>query len=119
MITQLLYIDPGATTAVVTAITGVVVAVGASAIVIWRKFKKKVDKAINKDPNANKEVEEELVITDDEVKTEESAEQTAENTEATEKVETVEAPVETAEPETEEKAPETQDKPKAKTKKQK
>ena len=111
MITQLLYIDPAATSVLVTSLTAIVVAVGASAIVIWRKFKKKVDKTLNKDPNANKEVEEELVITDAEV----TAEQPAETTETTEPVEKVEEPAETV---TEEK-PETQAKPKAKTSKKK
>lgn len=73
-ITQLLYIDPAATSVLLTSLTAIVVAVGASAIVIWRKFKKKVDKTMNKDPNANKEVEEELVIMDAEAEQTESAE---------------------------------------------
>ncbi len=84
-LTQLLYIDPAATSVLLTSLTAIVVAVGASAIVIWRKFKKKVDKSLNKDPNANKEVEEDLVINDEEAKPEE-AEKTAEPTE--EKTET-------------------------------
>lgn len=66
-ITQLLYIDPAATSVLITSLTAIVVAVGASAIVIWRKLKKKVDKTLKIDPNANKEVEEELVILDEEV----------------------------------------------------
>lgn len=107
-LTQLLYIDPAATSVLLTSLTAIVVAVGASAIVIWRKFKKKVDKTLNKDPNANKEVEEELIIVDEETKTEET-------TAATETTEKVEEPVEATEPATEEKAPEK----KAKTKKQK
>ncbi len=64
-LTQLLYIDPAATSVLISSLTAIVVAVGASAIVIWRKFKKKVDKTLNKDPNANKEVEDELVINDE------------------------------------------------------
>ncbi len=76
-ITQLLYIDPAATSVLLTSLTAIVVAVGASAIVIWRKFKKKVDKTMNKDPNANKEVEEELVIMDAEAEQTESAEPAA------------------------------------------
>ncbi len=63
--TQLLYIDPAATSVLITSLTAIVVAVGASAIVIWRKLKKKVDKTLKIDPNANKEVEEELVILDE------------------------------------------------------
>jgi len=31
---------------------------------LWRKAKKKVGKVLNIDPNANKEVEEEIVITE-------------------------------------------------------
>ena len=87
-LTQLLYIDPAATSVLLTSLTAIVVAVGASAIVIWRKFKKKVDKSLNKDPNANKEVEEDLVINDEEAKPEE-AEKAAEATE--EKTETAAA----------------------------
>lgn len=64
--TQLLYIDPAATSVLITSLTAIGVAVGASAIVIWRKLKKKVDKTLKIDPNANKEVEEELVILDEE-----------------------------------------------------
>lgn len=73
--TQMLYIDPAATSVLLTSLTAIIVAVGASAIVIWRKFKKKVDTALNKDPNANKEVEDELVILDDEAQATEAAEE--------------------------------------------
>lgn len=66
LLTQLLYIDPAATSVLITSLTAITVAVGASAIVIWRKFKKKVNKTLKIDPNANKEVEEELVILDEE-----------------------------------------------------
>lgn len=79
-LTQLLYIDPAATSVLLTSLTAIIVAVGATAIVLWRKFKKKVDKTLNKDPNANKEVEEDLIITDEEIKPEETVE-TAEKTE--------------------------------------
>ncbi|MDE7300675.1 MAG: hypothetical protein K2N47_00750 [Clostridia bacterium] len=82
-ITQLLYIDPAATSVLITSLTAVVVAIGASAIVIWRKFKKKVDKTLNKDPNANKEVEGDLVILDEEVKNAEAAAPAEENNGAT------------------------------------
>ncbi|MBR2030519.1 MAG: hypothetical protein IKA42_00630 [Clostridia bacterium] len=61
---MLLYIDPAATTVLLTSITAIVAAVGATAIVLWRKAKKKVGKVLNIDPNANKEVEEEIVITE-------------------------------------------------------
>jgi hypothetical protein len=57
-----LYIDPAATTVIITSISGIVIAVGATAVILWRKAKKKVASALHIDENANKEVEEELVI---------------------------------------------------------
>ena len=57
-----LYIDPGVTTALISGISGVAVAVGAIAVVYWRKAKKKAAEVLNIDENANKEVEDELVI---------------------------------------------------------
>ena len=62
-----LYIDAAATTAIVSAATAVVVALAAWGIVQWRKFKKGVGKVFHVDENANKEKEEDLVITDDTV----------------------------------------------------
>jgi len=59
-----LYIDPAATTVIITSISGVAIAIGATAVIIWRKAKKKVAAAFHIDENANKEVEEELVIND-------------------------------------------------------
>ena len=58
-----LYLDPAATSILLTSITGVVIAVGATAVIIWRKAKKKVAKVLHIDENANKEVEEDIVIT--------------------------------------------------------
>ena len=60
-----MYIDPAATTVVITSISGIVIAVGATAVILWRKAKKKVATALHIDENANKEVEEELVINND------------------------------------------------------
>ena len=57
-----LYIDPAATTILLSSISMIVLAIGASAIVLWRRAKKKVTKALNIDENANKEVEDKLVI---------------------------------------------------------
>ena len=57
-----LYIDPAATTVIITSISGIVIAVGATAVILWRKAKKKVATVLHIDENANKEVEEELVI---------------------------------------------------------
>ena len=61
---MLLYVDPSAVSILITSITAIVAAVSATAIVLWRKAKKKVGKVLNIDPNANKEVEEEIVITE-------------------------------------------------------
>ena len=60
-----LYIDPAATTVIITSISGIVIAVGATAVILWRKAKKKVASALHIDENANKEVDEELVINTD------------------------------------------------------
>ena len=64
---KMLYIDPAATSVLLSSITAIVVAIGASAIIFWRKFKKKVGKTLHLDPNAGKEVEDELVVTDNEI----------------------------------------------------
>ena len=74
---QLLYIDPAATSVLLTSITAIVVALGASAIVIWRKLKKNVKKALKIDENTGKEVEEDLVITEDTANAEEVKEESA------------------------------------------
>lgn len=62
---NMLYIDPAATTAVVASLAAVFTALGAAFIIIWRKVKKGVSKTFHIDENANREVEEELVILDD------------------------------------------------------
>lgn len=66
------YIDPAATSILLSSITAIVVAIGATAIVLWRKFKKGVSKTLHIDPNAGKEVEDDLVVKD-ETATEENA----------------------------------------------
>ena len=64
------YIDPAATTVIITSISGIVIAVSATAVLLWRRFKKKAATVLHIDENANKEVEEELVIkTDSETET--------------------------------------------------
>lgn len=60
-----MYIDPAATTVLISSISAIAVAVGASAIIIWRKFKKKAGKVLHIDENANKEVEEDIQVFDD------------------------------------------------------
>ena len=82
----LAYIDPAATSVLLSSIVAIVVAIGASAIVIWRKVKKGVSKTFHIDPNANKEVEEDVVLTD------ETAEEPAKE-ETSEATETAEEPV--------------------------
>ena len=56
------YLDPSATTILLTSISSIAIAVGATAIILWRKAKKKVATTLHIDENANKEVEDELVI---------------------------------------------------------
>ena len=56
---MLLYIDPSAVAIFATSAAAIIAAIGATAILLWRKAKKKVGKVLNIDPNANKEVEEE------------------------------------------------------------
>ena len=63
---QMLYIDPAATTAILSSITAGAVALGATFIILWRKLKKGVQKTLHIDENAKKDVEEELVVFDEE-----------------------------------------------------
>jgi MFS superfamily sulfate permease-like transporter len=65
------YIDPAATSVLLSSITAIVIAIGASAIIFWRKVKKKVSKTLHIDPNAGKEVEEDLVVNDEEIEDDE------------------------------------------------
>ena len=73
MLTNLLYIDPAATTVWLSSITAIAVACGATFIILWRKVKKGAQKVLHIDDNANKEVEEELVINEEVEVTEEVA----------------------------------------------
>ena len=98
---KLLYIDPAATSVLLSSITAIVVAIGASVIIFWRKFKKKVGKTLHLDPNAGKEVEDELVVTDAEI-VEETKEEVAEEAKAEETTEVAETEVKAEETETKE-----------------
>ncbi len=60
------YIDPSAVSILIVSISGIVAAVGATAFILWRKAKKKVADVLHIDENANKEVEDELIINDEE-----------------------------------------------------
>ena len=81
--TSFAYIDPSVMTYIIQAVAGVIIAVGATVGILWRRAKKKVNKALKIDENANKEVEEDVKILDGD------AEQ-AEKTEAKADEETVE-----------------------------
>lgn len=92
MLSNLLYIDPAATSALITSISAIFVALGATFIILWRKFKKKTCQILHIDENKNKEVEDELVITDEElVETAETVEEVVEETaeQASEEVEEI------------------------------
>lgn len=67
------YVDPSVTTAVIQAVVAVVVAVGAVAGVLWRKAKKKAQEVLHIDENANKIVEDEVVVTEEPVEAAEEA----------------------------------------------
>ena len=58
----LAYVDPSVMSYSVQAIAGVVIALGVVFGVVWRKIKKGANKALGRDENAGKEVEEDIVI---------------------------------------------------------
>lgn len=62
---SILYIDPAATTALLSSVTAIAVACGAAFIIFWRKLKSGAKNVLHIDENAGKEVESELVIVDD------------------------------------------------------
>lgn len=84
MLVNLLYLDPAATTAIITSLTAIVAAVGAWFIIRWRKIKKGVSKTLHIDENAKKEVEDDLVITDTDIVTDGKTVNADENVAATE-----------------------------------
>ena len=55
------YVDPSVMTYAIQAIAGVIIVVGVSVGVIWRRFKKKAAKVLHIDENAGKEVEADVV----------------------------------------------------------
>lgn len=59
------YIDPSVVTMGVQVAAGIIVAAGAVFFVWWRKVKKKVSDKLGIDENAGKEVEGDLVLTDE------------------------------------------------------
>lgn len=54
------YVDPSVMSYTVQAITGVAIALGVVFGVVWRKIKKGANKALGRDENAGKEVEEDV-----------------------------------------------------------
>ena len=74
MYLNLLYIDPAATTVILSSVTAIAVALGATFIVFWRKLKRGVQKTLHIDENAGKNVEEELVIFEENAESAEVAE---------------------------------------------
>ncbi len=65
---RLIYIDPSVMTYAIQAIAGVVIALGATIGIIWRKSKKKVSKKLGIDENKNKEVESDEIVVKKETK---------------------------------------------------
>ena len=59
------YIDPSVVSGLLVSVAGAVVACSAVIFILWNKLKKKVSKTLGIDENANKEVEEELIIKPD------------------------------------------------------
>jgi len=64
------YIDPSATTYLIQAIAGIVIAVGSVGIIFWRRAKRKLKDKVGIDFDKNKETEEAVVAvkTDEEQK---------------------------------------------------
>ena len=58
------YVDPSVMSYTVQAVAGVAIALGVVFGVIWRKVKKGANKALGRDENAGKEMEEEIVRKD-------------------------------------------------------
>ncbi|MBQ8819107.1 MAG: hypothetical protein IJZ83_11065 [Clostridia bacterium] len=58
------YLDPSTATVIITSISGVVVALSATAVILFRKAKRKVAKTLHIDENANKEVESDIELKD-------------------------------------------------------
>lgn len=57
-----LYLDPSTATVIITSISGIVVALGATAVILFRKAKRKVAKTLHIDENAGKEVESDVEL---------------------------------------------------------
>ena len=58
------YVDPSVMSYTVQAIAGVAIALGVVFGVVWRKVKRGANKALGRDENSGKEVEEDVVAKD-------------------------------------------------------
>lgn len=67
---MLLYIDISAVSTIVPIIAGIAVAIGSWVYLRYRRAKSKVTKTLGIDENAGKEVEEDIILTDDAAETE-------------------------------------------------
>lgn len=68
--TAFAYLDPSVMTYLIQAVAGIVIAIGAGFALYFHKVKKKVNKVLNIDENAKKEVEEDIVVFNEEDKKE-------------------------------------------------
>ena len=59
------YIDPSVATFALSAISAVLVAVGATVSILWRRTKKKVQDKLGIDENSKKEVEDDIEFEDE------------------------------------------------------
>lgn len=59
------YIDPSVTSYALQAVAGVIIALGVIFGVVWRRIKKGTAKVLKIDENSNKEVEEDVRLTDE------------------------------------------------------
>ena len=59
---NILYIDPSVMTYAIQAVAGIVIAIGATIGIVYRKAKKKVSNKLGIDENKNKEVESDEII---------------------------------------------------------
>ena len=64
----LAYIDPSSVSFLVQALIGLALAIGAGVVIYWRKAKKKVADTLGIDENANKDVESDQIIVNEESK---------------------------------------------------
>ena len=62
------YIDPSVMTYTIQAVAGIVIAVGATVGIVWRRARKKAKQFLNIEDNAKKEVEEDVIEIDPDLK---------------------------------------------------